>query len=121
MSPSETVRLDKWLLAARVFKTRPVAQDACDAGAVTVNEHAAAPARPVRVGDLVDAKTGGGRRLLKVIALGERRGTAEAACLLFEDLTPPEPPSEEPLALRDRGAGRPTKRDRRDIGRMRGW
>jgi ribosome-associated heat shock protein Hsp15 len=86
-----------------------------------VNERESTPARAVKVGDLVDAQTPGGRRLLKIVALAEKRGSAEIARLLFDDLTPPEPPSEEPLALRDRGAGRPTKRERRDIGRLRGF
>jgi ribosome-associated heat shock protein Hsp15 len=118
---AQTVRLDKWLLAARVYKTRTLCQEACDGGHVALNERAAAPAKPVRVGDLVEATTPAGRRILRVTALGEKRGPAATARALYEDLTPPPPPSEDPIALRDRGAGRPTKRDRRLIDRMHEW
>lgn len=118
-APTETVRLDKWLLAARVFKTRALAQEACDGGHVSVNERAAPPAKAVKAGDLVEALTPGGKKVLRIVGLGEKRGPAATARLLYEDLTPPEPPSEEPWILRDRGAGRPTKRDRRLIDRMR--
>lgn len=108
-----TVRLDRWLIAARMFKTRPLAQEACDGGHVTVNDRAAAPARAVKTGDIIVAVTHGGKRILRVTGLEERRGTAVQARTLYDDLTPPAPPSEEPVALRERGAGRPTKRDRR--------
>ena len=117
--PTATVRLDKWLLAARLFKTRPLAQEACDGGHVTVNDRPAAPARPVKIGDMVVALTHGGRKILTITGLGERRGPAALARTLYDDLTPPTPPSEEPIALRERGAGRPTKRDRRMIERIR--
>lgn len=119
--PDESVRLDKWLLAARLYKTRTLCQEACDGGHVHVNDRAAPPARPVKVGDVVVAHTLGGRKVLRVLALGEKRGPAAAARALYDDLTPPEPPSAEPPALRDRGAGRPTKRDRRMIERFRDW
>jgi ribosome-associated heat shock protein Hsp15 len=115
-----TVRLDKWLIASRMFKTRTLAQEACDGGHVTVNDHAAAPGRAVKSGDLVVAATPGGKRILRITGLAERRGPTELARTLYDDLTPPAPPSEEPLALRDRGAGRPTKRDRRVLDRTRG-
>ena len=115
-----TVRLDKWLIASRMFKTRTLAQEACDGGHVTVNDHTAAPGRAVKSGDLVVAATPGGKRILRITGLAERRGPTELARTLYDDLTPPAPPSEEPLALRDRGAGRPTKRDRRVLDRTRG-
>jgi ribosome-associated heat shock protein Hsp15 len=115
-----TVRLDKWLIAARIFKTRTIAQEACDGGHVHVNDHVAVAAKAVRVGDRIVAGTPRGKKILVVLGLGERRGPADQAKLLYDDLTPPEPPSDEPLALRDRGTGRPTKRDRRLIGILRG-
>ncbi len=121
LEPTATVRLDKWLLAARLYKTRTLAQEACDGGHVAVNERAAPPAKALKVGDMVVALTPGGRKILKVVGLGEKRGPAALARTLYEDLTPPEPPSDEPLALRERGAGRPTKRDRRLIDRIRDW
>jgi ribosome-associated heat shock protein Hsp15 len=124
MDPAESVRLDKWLWAARVFKTRGLAADACDGGKVDVNAQAAKPAKPLRPGDVVRVTLPQGRyRTLKVTLLGERRGPASAARTLFEDLTPPEPPRARlaPPPRRPPGAGRPTKRERRDIDRLRGW
>jgi ribosome-associated heat shock protein Hsp15 len=125
-SASESVRVDRWLLAARCFKTRPLAQTACDGGHVRVNDRAAGPDRAVRAGDVVDVLTPGGRRVLRVVAVAGRRGSADEARALYEDLTPPEPPSDLPrvlrdIAVRDAGAGRPTKRDGREIRRLRGW
>jgi ribosome-associated heat shock protein Hsp15 len=124
MDPAESVRLDKWLWAARVFKTRSLAADACDGGKVDVNAQAAKPAKPVRAGDVVRVTLPQGRhRTLKVALLGERRGPPSAARALFQDLTPPEPPRTR-LASPPRrlpGAGRPTKRERREIDRLRGW
>jgi ribosome-associated heat shock protein Hsp15 len=116
---SETVRVDKWLWAARCFKTRTQATLACDGGLVKVNEGACKPAHPVRPGDVVEARTPSGVRILFVKALGDRRGSVEAAQALFEDRSPPPPPRES-FEWRDRGGGRPTKRDRRRIQRIRG-
>lgn len=117
----DAVRIDRWLVAARCFKTRPLAQEACDGGHVKVNERPAQPARPVKVGDTVEARTPGGLRVLKVLALDVKRGPASVARALYEDHSPPPPPREAgPMALRDRGEGRPTKRDARDIRRLKG-
>ena len=123
-APLDSIRVDKWLWAARVFKTRSLASTACDGGKVDVNDEAAKPARRVRVGDLIRVTLPRGRRrILKVAAVGDRRGSAEAAKVLFEDLTPPEPPRarQAPSPRRAPGAGRPTKRDRREIEHLRGW
>ena len=124
LETAATVRLDRWLTAARVFKTRSLAAQACDGGRVDVNDDAAKPARNVRPGDVVRVTLPHGRRrILKVVALGERRGSATVARTLFEDLTPPEPPR-TPRATpiyRTPGSGRPTKRERRDLDRLRGW
>jgi ribosome-associated heat shock protein Hsp15 len=78
----------------------------------------------LRPGDLVRVSLPQGRRrILKVAMLGDRRGSASVAHLLFEDLTPPEPPRARlaPPPRREPGAGRPTKRERREIERLRGW
>jgi ribosome-associated heat shock protein Hsp15 len=119
----DSVRLDRWLWAARVFKTRGVAAEACDGGRVDVNDQAAKPAKALRPGDVVRVSLPQGRRrILKVSALGERRGSATVARTLFEDLTPPEPPRRlAPPPLRQPGAGRPTKRERRALDRLRHW
>ena len=120
----QSVRLDKWLWAARVFKTRSLAAAACDGGKVDVNEQSAKPARALRPGDLVRVTLPQGRRrILRVAVLDDRRGPAGVARTLYEDLTPPEPPRPRGGAppRRGPGAGRPTKRERREIGRLRGY
>ena len=119
----DSIRVDKWLWAARVFKTRSLASASCDGGKVDINHEAAKPARRVRAGDLISVTLPRGRRrILKVAAVGDRRGSAEAARRLYEDLTPPEPPRLRQALppWRASGAGRPTKRERRDIERLRG-
>jgi ribosome-associated heat shock protein Hsp15 len=120
--PAQSVRLDKWLWAARVFKTRSVAADACDGGKVDVNEQSAKPAKVLRPGDVVRVTLPQGRRrILKVAALDDRRGSATVARTLYEDLTPPESPRPRWGAppRRTPGAGRPTKRERRALNRLR--
>ncbi|PYN88965.1 MAG: RNA-binding protein S4 [Candidatus Rokuibacteriota bacterium] len=119
----DSIRVDKWLWAARVFKTRSQASAACDGGKVDVNDEAAKPARRVRAGHLVAITLPRGRRrILRVAGVDERRGSAEVAKTLFEDLTPPEPPRPRhaPPPWRAAGTGRPTKRERRAIERLRG-
>src|SRR5687768_2175019 len=123
-APVDSIRVDKWLWAARVFKTRSLASDACDGGKVDVNDTSVKPAKSVRPGDLIKVTLPQGRRrILKVVALSDRRGSASVAATLFEDLTPPEPPRVRlaPPPYRAPGAGRPTKRERRTMDRLRGW
>ena len=116
------LRIDKWLWAARAFKTRSLAAGACDGGKVDVNGEAAKPAKQVRAGDRVEITVRNGKRILKVVELSERRGPAMAARQLYEDLTPPAPPRARQAKppYRPPGAGRPTKRERRSIDRLRG-
>ena len=121
---AQTVRIDKWLWAARVFKTRSLATAACDGGKVDLNEQAAKPAKLVRVGDSIRVTLPEGRRrIFKVIALDDRRGSATVAAKLFEDHSPPAPPRLRyaPPPYRPPGAGRPTKRERRTLDRLRGF
>ena len=115
------LRIDKWLWAARFFKTRSLAAGACAGGKVDVNDEAAKPAKPVRVGDMLRITLPQGRRrIVKVLALNDHRGGATAARTLYEDLTPPEPPRarQAPPPYRPSGAGRPTKRERRQLDRL---
>jgi ribosome-associated heat shock protein Hsp15 len=115
------VRIDKWLWAARFFKSRTLAAAACSGGKVDVNGDAAKPARAVRPGDLLRVTLPRIRRIVRVTALAERRGAAREAAALYEDLTPPPPPREArpaPTAYRPPGVGRPTKRERRRIDRL---
>ncbi len=117
----EEVRIDKWLWAARVFKSRTLAARACDGGKVDVNAHAAKPSRSVRPGDLLQVTLPRGKRILRVRLVSEHRGPAAAAALLFEDLSPPPEPRPArllPPAYRPPGLGRPTKRDRRRLDRL---
>jgi ribosome-associated heat shock protein Hsp15 len=89
---------------------------------VSVNGHKAKASTPVRVGDRVTALTLGGERILVVRRLIEKRVGAAVAVTCFEDLTPAPPPKEElpaRVAVRERGAGRPTKRERRQLDRLR--
>src|SRR5262245_21294572 len=111
------VRIDKWLWAARFFKSRSLAATACDGGKVDLNGHAAKPSRAVRAGDLVEVTLPGGKRIARVRQLSDRRGSGAQAALLYEDLTPPRPREERlaPPARRLAGTGRPPKRDRRLI------
>ena len=120
----DEVRVDKWLWAARFFKSRSLAAAACDGGKVEVNGNSAKPAKTLRPGDTLRITLPGGKRIIKALALADRRGPALRAQLLYEDLTPP-PPSEPiptpPPVYRPRGFGRPTKRDRRLLGRLSRW
>lgn len=116
------MRVDAWVWAVRLAKTRSQATTACRAGHVRVNDQAAKAAHPVRVGDEVRVRLHGFDRVYRVTGLATRRGSATEAAKHFEDLTPPPLPRvERPAAVfRDPGAGRPTKRERREIDRLRG-
>jgi ribosome-associated heat shock protein Hsp15 len=117
-----SVRVDSWVWAVRVLKTRSAATTAAKAGHITVNDERAKAAQAVRVGDEVRVRTGEGERILVVRRLIVKRVSAAVAAGCLDDLTPPPPPREERVltAVRDRGAGRPTKKDRRDIDRWQG-
>jgi ribosome-associated heat shock protein Hsp15 len=117
------VRTDAWLWAVRVYKTRSAATTACRAGHVRVNGDRAKAAQPIGPGDEVRIRIAGFDRTLIVRQTLVKRVGAPAAALAYEDLTPPPPPREEIafVPVRDRGAGRPTKRERRDIDKLRGF
>jgi ribosome-associated heat shock protein Hsp15 len=116
-------RIDKWLWHARVVRTRSAAAALVETGLVRVNSaRTGASSHPVRPGDVVTVALDRAVRVLKVKGFAERRGGADAARILFEDLTPPPVPRPEqsPSGSRDEGAGRPTKRERREIDRLQG-
>ena len=115
-----TVRVDRWLTAARIYKSRTIAQDAVRAGHVEVNGKRAEPSTPVTVGDQVEARAPRGLFVAEVKALADKRLSPPAARALYEDFSPPPPPREERVAVRARGAGRPTKAERRATERLRG-
>jgi ribosome-associated heat shock protein Hsp15 len=116
---SGTVRIDRWLTAARLYKSRALAQKACEAGHVRINDTPVRPSHGLRIGDEVRALAPRGLAILLVKALGEKRLSAADARLLYEDHSPPPPPKEERVAVRERGAGRPTKAERRALDRLR--
>jgi ribosome-associated heat shock protein Hsp15 len=118
MQAPGTVRLDRWLSAARIFKSRTLAQKACEAGHVRVNDVAARASQPLRVGDEIRAHAPRGLVILQVLELAEKRLGPPAARALYVDNSPPPVPREERVAVRSRGAGRPTKADRRAIQRL---
>jgi ribosome-associated heat shock protein Hsp15 len=128
VNTSTKVRVDKWLWAVRVYKTRTAANDACASGKVRVNGEPAKAATKVAVGDRVRARVHGDTREVEVVLLQEKRVGAPIAAESYIDHTPAQPrPARDDgdylappdSARRARGAGRPTKRDRRDIDRLR--
>jgi ribosome-associated heat shock protein Hsp15 len=122
MEAISAVRADRWLWAVRLYRTRTQACAACAAGHVHVNGHPCKPARPIRPGDILMALTGQITRTVKVIAVLENRVGAKLVPNYLEDRTPPseyEKPREKilaPVGQRPKGAGRPTKKDRRVLG-----
>ena len=126
LGPRQTVsidatRIDQWLWAVRVFKTRSTAAEACRGGHVRINGSAAKPARPVRVGDRVEVRVADRDRVFEVVQLIDRRVAASLATECLVDHSPPAPPRDyvAPLFRRDPGTGRPTKKDRRSMDRFR--
>jgi ribosome-associated heat shock protein Hsp15 len=116
--PDGGLRVDKWLWFARLAKTRTLAQKLAVSGRVRINRQKNdSAAHPVKVGDVLTIAFDASVRVLKIAALGTRRGPAPEARLLYEDLSPP--PSVAAVAERPPGGGRPTKRDRRALDSFR--
>ncbi|WP_140937439.1 RNA-binding S4 domain-containing protein [Sphingobacterium lumbrici] len=118
---SEKLRVDKYLWCIRVFKTRSLATEACKAGRVKLNGQNIKPSYVVKVGEAYTVQKGVERKVIRVTGLLERRVDAKTAVQFYEDETPVEETNafksvfQAPVLKRDRGAGRPTKRDRREI------
>jgi ribosome-associated heat shock protein Hsp15 len=122
MDPLSTVRVDSWTWAVRLFKTRSLATAACRAGHVRVNGDRAKAAQAVKIGDEVRVRVAGFDTVVVVTRVVAKRVGAAVAVECYTDLTPPPPPREEValLPIRDRGTGRPTKRERRELEELRG-
>ncbi|MGY0056467.1 RNA-binding S4 domain-containing protein [Streptomyces sp. LZ34] len=121
-SDEAPVRVDSWIWSVRLTKTRSLAATACRGGHVRVNGDRVKAAHAVRPGDEVRLFHAGRERIVVVKRLVRKRVGAAVAAECFVDNSPPPPPREElaEVGHRDRGAGRPTKRDRRDMERLRG-
>jgi ribosome-associated heat shock protein Hsp15 len=116
----ETGRVDVWVWAVRLTKTRSMASSACRAGHVRVNGARVKPAHMVRAGDEVRLRDAGRERVVVVTRVITKRAGAPVAAECYIDNSPPPPPREEfaAVAARPRGAGRPTKRERRSMERL---
>ncbi|MBW8763017.1 MAG: RNA-binding S4 domain-containing protein [Microbacterium sp.] len=115
----DAARIDSWLWAVRAYKTRSAATTACRAGHIRLNGDKVKAAQHVRIGDEVRIRISGFDRILIVRQILVKRVGAPVAALAYEDRTPEREP-QAALGLRDRGAGRPTKRERREIDKLRG-
>jgi ribosome-associated heat shock protein Hsp15 len=117
-------RLDKWLWAVRIFKARALATDACRAGSVHIRDEPAKPARTVRPGDIVSVRQGLITRTLRVVAVPRSRMGAKLVAEFCTDLTPAAEFEKarlhrvQQVLAREKGSGRPTKRDRRLLERL---
>jgi ribosome-associated heat shock protein Hsp15 len=116
-----TVRVDSWIWSVRLTKTRSLAAAACKAGHVRVNNERVKPAQAIRVGDEVRLRQEGFERIVEVKRVVRKRVGAPVAAECLFDKSPPRPPREEVVvvARRERGAGRPTKRERRELEQFR--
>jgi ribosome-associated heat shock protein Hsp15 len=121
MAEKEKLRIDKYLWAIRAFKTRTLASDACKAGRIKLEGQNIKASREVKIGEVYQVAKGIERRVIKVTGLLENRVDAKTAVNFYEDITPVEQTQafksmfQAPILKRDRGAGRPTKKDRREI------
>ena len=119
------MRIDKWLFNVRAFKSRSIAADACNGGKVKLNGRSIKPSHIIAAGDSVHFQTPAGQKIFKAITLIERRVSAEKAKGCYDDLSPvPEGNEKMPSVFykfpnRERGSGRPTKKERRDMDRLR--
>lgn len=117
----DKIRIDKYLWAIRIFKTRGLATDACKAGRVKLEQQSIKPSYVVKVGDVFHIQKAQQKKIVKVLELLERRLDASSVQKYFEDQSPPnDTPGQHsvftvPVLKRDRGTGRPTKKERREI------
>ena len=124
MPDKEKLRIDKYLWAIRIFKTRTLAAEACKAGRVKLDNQNIKPSHEVKTGEIYQVSKDAERRVLKVTGLLESRADAKTVVNFYEDITPFEQTLafksvfQAPALKRDRGAGRPTKKDRREIDEL---
>ncbi len=120
----EKIRVDKWLWAIRLFKSRTLASEACDGGKVKIDGNNLKASKILLLGDVITIKHNYNLKIFKVVKLIEKRVSAVIAVTCYEDLSPPEEPSDfipSAFAQRDKGMGRPTKKERRNIDDFSSW
>lgn len=124
MDDKEKLRVDKYLWAIRMFKTRSMATEACKAGRVKLNGQNVKPSAIVKIGDVYHLSKGPERKIIEVVELSYNRTDAKIAVIKYKDLTPVEETKAyksvfyAPTLRRDRGTGRPTKKDRRETDEL---
>lgn len=121
---NETQRIDKWLWCVRLFKTRTQAAEACTGGKVKLNDASVKPSRELKAGDVVSMKRGIVTWSYRVLAFPKNRVSAKEVALYAENITPEtekvklEDLKYIPVIKREKGSGRPTKKERRDLGKF---
>ena len=125
MVEKHNTRIDKWLWAVRIFKTRAIATGACSGGKVKIDGTAVKASRKIQAGDVIQVRKGVIKFMYKVLKIAEKRMGAKLIIDFVEDLTPDdelaklESSHKQPLQTREKGRGRPTKRERRKIDQLR--
>lgn len=124
---AEQVRVDKWLWAVRIFKTRSQATEACKKGHVSIGDLPVKPSRQIHPGEIIEVRKSPFKRWYKVLALSEKRMAASAVPGFAQDVTPPEELEFQEMhknfrwITREKGTGRPTKKERRDLEDFFDW
>jgi len=125
MAEKHNTRIDKWLWAVRIFKTRAMATEACSGGKVKINETAVKASRKIITGDLIQVRKGVVKHLYCVLKIAEKRMGAKLVLNFLDDITPEEElaklksSQKQSIQTREKGQGRPTKRERRNMDKYR--
>ena len=125
MAEKHTTRIDKWLWAVRIFKTRAIATESCSGGKVKIDGTAVKASRKIHAGDVIQVRKGMVKHLYCVLKIAEKRMGAKLVPDFLEDMTPEEElailksAKKQPIQTREKGQGRPTKRERRKIDQLR--
>ena len=126
MAEKHNTRIDKWLWAVRIFKTRAMATEACAGGKVKINDTAVKASRKIQAGDIIQVRKGVMKHLYCVLKIAEKRMGAKLISDFLNDLTPDDElvklksAQKQPTHTREKGQGRPTKKERRIMDKMRG-
>mgnify|MGYP006429430585 FL=1 len=124
MGQTAKIRIDKWLWAVRIFKTRAISTDACNSGKVKIDGKSIKPSRAIKLNETITVQKGIIKFVYEVTGLIEKRVSAKIASESVNDLTSEKEKfkmkaaSSQPVTSRDKGMGRPTKKDRRDIEKL---